>query len=48
MKAKWKYVVYVGGCDDYYTEYGRAYSLLQSLTTKMERDLIFTCITTTT
>ena len=24
MKAKWKYVVYVGGCDDYYTEYERA------------------------
>ena len=24
MNNKWKYVVWVGGCDDYYTEYERA------------------------
>jgi len=24
MSEEWKYVVWVGGCDDYYTEYERA------------------------
>ena len=24
MINKWRYVVWVGGCDDYYTEYERA------------------------
>jgi hypothetical protein len=24
MSNKWRYVVWVGGCDDYYTEYERA------------------------